>query len=273
MKKFYFLALGLFSFGTVGMSQVSDGGFESGAGGDWTEASTNFGTPICDEATCGTGGGPCVPNTGTFYCWFGGAPAVEEGSVEQSVYVDNGTTAQLTLMVKVAAPGMGLVDDRLEVLVDGSVQYTITSHDSVEYADYKMVTIDMSAYADGSNHTIRVAGYQSTTNNFNILADDVLLTVDGGVTSLFEFETGENEVIIYPNPANEIMNLQFRNVEGQVNVAITDITGKLISNEVVGASFGHVYEYSTEGLAEGSYVVTVTQNGKVLRTEKVMVVK
>ncbi|MCB0785431.1 MAG: hypothetical protein KDB87_08920, partial [Flavobacteriales bacterium] len=72
MKHFTLVAAAtLFAF--TSSAQINDGGFEGGAGGGaWTEASTNFGTPLCD-AGCGTCGGPCVSRTGTWYVWFGGA--------------------------------------------------------------------------------------------------------------------------------------------------------------------------------------------------------
>ena len=50
---------------------VQDGGFEAGTPNPfWTEASTNFGTPLCDEAGCGNGGGTSFPLTGSWWAWF-----------------------------------------------------------------------------------------------------------------------------------------------------------------------------------------------------------
>ena len=46
-------------------AQIVDPSFEAGAGsGAWTEFSLNFGTPLCDLASCGNCGGPCVARTG-----------------------------------------------------------------------------------------------------------------------------------------------------------------------------------------------------------------
>lgn len=49
-----------------------DSGFEAGTPNPyWTEASINFGSPLCTVATCGSGGGT-GPHTGSWWAWFGG---------------------------------------------------------------------------------------------------------------------------------------------------------------------------------------------------------
>jgi PKD domain len=67
---------------------VADPSFEAGTGsGTWTEASTQFGSPICGP-TAGCGGPPSVgPRTGAWWVWFGGATGVENASVSQNVTV------------------------------------------------------------------------------------------------------------------------------------------------------------------------------------------
>ena len=66
---------------------VVDGGFEAGTPNPhWSEASTNFGTPLCDVQGCGTGAGT-GPHSGSFWVWFGGIAAYEQGSVSQMVTI------------------------------------------------------------------------------------------------------------------------------------------------------------------------------------------
>ncbi len=275
MKKNYFLSILMLSITFSGISQIVDPGFEAGtASSGWVQASTNFATPICDEASCGDGGGPCVPRTGTFFVWYGGAGgAVETGSVEQAVVIPNGTTGAITLWVKIAQVGPGIAEDKLDVSVDGSVLATVTALDSVAYADYAQLTVDVSSMTDGNAHTLRIEGFQSTTTICNILLDDVEMTVDGNSVGLFEFETGENEVIIFPNPAKEVINLQFRNVLGDVEVKIVDLAGKVVSNQKVVAAYGTAYVLNTSDVNNGSYIMTVTQNGNVMRTENIVIYK
>lgn len=273
MKKNYvtFLATMAFAFGAF--SQITDPSFESGPTGTaWTQASTNFPTPLCDFNSCGDGGGPSVPNTGAWFVWFGGAPGtIETGSVEQSAVVPTGSSATINMMVKIALAGAGLPADRLEVSMDGAIIGTITSADSLEYADYKLFSIPINAAANGAAHIFRIEGFQSSTTIFNLLVDDVFLVVDGVVANLFEFETGEDEVILYPNPAKDDLNLKFRNVTGKVDVVIADLSGKIVSNETVSAAFGSTYTMDTESLDNGSYIVSVTQDGVILRKENLVI--
>ncbi len=80
--------------GTPCSNAVTDGSFEGGAGGgSWTEASTNFGTPLCDISSCGDGGGSVGPQDGSWWAWFGGIGAYEEGSVTQSVTIPSGANS------------------------------------------------------------------------------------------------------------------------------------------------------------------------------------
>src|SRR5690606_12047773 len=155
MKKLYFTLFAMMCF-TFSFGQIADGGFEAGIGATWTEASTNFGTPLCD-AGCGTCGGYCFPKSGSFYAWFGGAGGgTETGSVEQSATIPSGTTATIDMEVKMPTPGPGVVGDKLEVRIDGNLVGTITSHDSASYISaYALASFDISAYADGGAHTIR----------------------------------------------------------------------------------------------------------------------
>ena len=164
MKNFTLIFYFIFAITLTVSAQIADGSFEAGpGGGDWTEASTNFGTPICDVATCSDCGGPCVPNTGDFYGWFGGAGLVETASVEQSLVIPLGTAASIEMMVHIADLGPGLVEDRLELSVDGNILTTITTHDSTTYGmAYTLSTTDITALADGNMHTVRIEGFQTT---------------------------------------------------------------------------------------------------------------
>jgi hypothetical protein len=156
-----------------GSSVINDGGFEAGAfGGTWTEASTNFGTPICDTFGCGTGGGT-GPNSGLFWSWFGGIAAFEAGSVEQVVNIPAGATNLDFYLEHPVASGNGA--DFLRVLVDGNVELSIIEGGAA--IGYSLVQVDVSAYADGAAHLLRfeseVTGAGGGTTNFFV--DDVFL--------------------------------------------------------------------------------------------------
>jgi hypothetical protein len=168
--------------GGAGGDVVADGSFEGGAfGGFWTESSTNFGTPLCDAASCGPGGGTAGPNTGDWWAWFGGIGSFEVGSVEQSVTIPNGT-ANLAFYLWIGAASANGVDD-LVVSLDGNVLLTILENDATYAGGYTLVNIDVTAYADGGAHTLLL---ESTclgpgVTNFNV--DDVSLVVTAGASN------------------------------------------------------------------------------------------
>ena len=172
------LLLLIFSFSmitfTPALSQnlITDPGFEAGTpNASWFEASTNFGTPLCTLASCGSGTGT-GPNTGNWWAWFGGIGAYEAGEINQTLVIPAGT-AILSFWLEIpVSSGNGL--DYLEVQIDGNTIATFYENTS-GYYPYALVTLDVSAYADGNPHNVKFYSeiFGPTTSNFFI--DDVEL--------------------------------------------------------------------------------------------------
>lgn len=153
---------------------IQDGGFEAGTPNPfWDEFSTNFGTPLCDEASCGTGGGTAGPNSGAWWVWLGGIGAFEEGYVEQDVTIPVGT-ASLSFYFWIGTTG-GPAADYFAVEIDGNEIFRAGADEQPSYSSYTLVELDISSYADGGLHTVTFYGLTngSTTTNFNL--DDVML--------------------------------------------------------------------------------------------------
>jgi hypothetical protein len=158
---------------------IEDGSFEAGSpNAFWNETSTNFGTPLCDAGTCGTGGGTAGPNTGAWWAWFGGAGVgtFETGTVDQDVTLTNGNTVVLEYFVWIGADG-NAGGDTLEIDMDAATQQTIFSNDPAFSTGYAMTSVDISAFADGGTHNLLVRGGQSTNGNTNFNVDDVSLVI------------------------------------------------------------------------------------------------
>ncbi|MCB1701182.1 MAG: M4 family metallopeptidase [Pseudomonadales bacterium] len=139
-----------------------DGSFEAGPfGGTWNEFSSNFGTPICDVASCGTGTGT-GPSDGTYWTWFGGIAAIEEGSVSQSVTIP-ATATTLVFDLEQIACDSG--DDYMEVTVDGAQVYLTDGNSPLcGQLGYTQQAVDIKAYADGGVHTIEFHSEIFATN-------------------------------------------------------------------------------------------------------------
>lgn len=165
--------------GATGTEQVVDGGFEGGTpNASWTEASTNFGTPICDVAGCGTGSGT-GPFAGTFWTWFGGIGAPETGSVEQTVTIPPGS-AELSFWLEVPVCASLTASDFMRVEIDGTEVFEYNCSQDV-LAPYAQQFVDVSAFADGS---IRTLTFTSTITGSpgasNFFVDDVSLCAVAG---------------------------------------------------------------------------------------------
>ncbi len=152
---------------------VIDGSFEAGVGGGaWTEASTNFGSPICDLGACGTGTGT-GPSDGDFWAWFGGISASEVGSVCQSITVPAGVVS------------LDLIFDIETIICDSP-------------SDFMQATVDGTQvfFVDGSSPTCGVLGYATQTidllaagfsggASYTLCFESEIFAVNGGGTNFF----------------------------------------------------------------------------------------
>lgn len=155
---------------------IVDGSFEAGAfSGNWTEFSTNFGTPLCDPGSCGVGGGT-GPNSGDWWAWFGGIAAFEQGSVEQSVTIPaTASTIDFAWEIPVAS-GNGV--DFVRLLIDGMQVFELLESDS-QGVGYTSESVALGAFADGGVHTVRFESTITGDDGFgtpaftNFFIDDV----------------------------------------------------------------------------------------------------
>jgi len=129
---------------------ITDGSFEGGPGaGTWVEASTTFGTPICDVGGCGTGTGT-GPSTGTFWAWFGGVAASEVGSVCQTITVPTNQIA-LDLTFDLEAIQCDSPADFMEVTVNGVQVFLVDGSSSIcGVLGYSNQTVDLLAAGVGA---------------------------------------------------------------------------------------------------------------------------
>jgi cysteine-rich repeat protein len=172
---------------------VADGSFEAGTPNpSWTEASTNFGSPICNEIElgCGTGAGT-GPADGLFWAWFGGIEEYEESSLSQSVVMPS-TPNELRFELEISfcdSPA-----DYLEVLVDGNREFHVDGSSSqCECLGYTTQSVDISAYADGASHNIEFHSeiYANNQDVSNFFVDAVSMP---GIASIC---TPDSELIIF----------------------------------------------------------------------------
>lgn len=161
----------------AGPNAVADGSFEAGAfGGVWNEFSSNFGTPICDTFSCGTGTGT-GPRTGSFWTWFGGIGASETGSVSQSVVIPTGA---VTLSFWIEQIICDSPSDFMSVRIDGNEVYRTDGSSAIcGQLGYTEVVVDLAGlgYADGAAHDVEFYSEIFAVNGSgsNFFVDDVVI--------------------------------------------------------------------------------------------------
>jgi hypothetical protein len=176
--------------GECSETRIVDGGFEAGTPSTaWMEASTQFGTPICDVGCTEDTG--AEPYAGTWFAWFGGLAEPEESSVAQTVTLD-GETAFLSFRFEInAAAGTG--DDVFEVTLDGATTlFMVTDADVDNYDSYTPISIDISDLVDGAEHLVTFRSTFPGTGLTNFFLDEVALVtcVAGGGSSSSDSGSG-----------------------------------------------------------------------------------
>jgi len=234
---------------------VVDGSFEAGPGGGaWTEASTNFGTPICDAASCGGTGTGTGPSDGTFWVWLGGIATSEVGSVCQSVTVPAGV-ASLTLSFDLETIICDSPSDFMEVTLDGTQIFFVDGNSpGCGVLGYATQTIDLLAagIADGATYTLcfesEIFGTNGAGTNFFVdniqliaeqpaLEDPCMVTVSGDyncggeppmVIGVMDPCNCENGIDLDNDGNNDILNETITITPGTAPYTITAYSGGLV---------------------------------------------
>ena len=78
-------------------------------------------------------------------------------------------------------------------------------------------------------------------------------------TSLLNVNKSENGILVYPNPAKNVVNIQYNMVEsGSVKLKLEDINGCILYEQDEYSGIGSCYEINTEALPNGVYILNLT---------------
>lgn len=232
----------------------------------WSSTSSTFGTSFCDASSCGTCGGPCVPNTGSWYAWFGGTTNAEIGTVAQGFNATTAGVGTLTYYLKV--PMKGAIGDTLSVIMDGTAISKINTVDSI--GAYQQMTLNVGAVTMGShNLTIRFQK-QASAAVVNVLVDDIQLTI-GSTVSVEEIDFSNGIQISNNMESGQIMVAYNFNENQNVRLTVTDITGKVVYNDQFSNQLANEHSINSNDWSSGMYNVTLTSEKGLVKTKKVVV--
>lgn len=162
-------------------SIVADPGFEAGTPNPvWSESSTNFSSPLCTAASCGTGTGT-GPHEGSWWAWFGGISGVlEEATLTQRVSIPAGLSATLEFWFEAPVCSTeGFVEARIN-----NVQVFSANEASGDCGvlGYTKKTVDVSSFLGADDVPLEIHGVtQPGTGVTNFFVDDVVITVVVGL--------------------------------------------------------------------------------------------
>jgi hypothetical protein len=111
----------------------------------------------------------------------------------------------------------------------------------------------------GETHTAKLHCYSNDLDN-----TEVVVPVTLNITSVSVNEHNQIEVNVYPNPAVDYLQVNSEIIE---RVEIHNMMGQKVFDGFYGDS--HVV-ISTDGMAPGTYVVTVTSNGTQITKQVVI---
>ncbi len=235
---------------------VNDGGFETGIlAGTWSESSTNFGTPLCDLATCGTGGGT-GPHGGTIWYWLGGFPTgVEQAEASQSVLIPQGTATLSFYLEQIVCDDPV---DYMVVMIDAdTVFYTDGSSALCGQLGYSLQTVDVTTKADGGTHNLSINGTTFATNASpsNFFLDDITIGVCT-VAGIREVLSGAS-IEVLPNPASDKVTLHLTNVKEEVSISVLNDLGQTVYTKAMNNQSNNDELIDVSKWAKGVYLVKV----------------
>ncbi len=155
---------------------IRDGSFELGIpNSEWAEfSSPTFTTPLCNAASCSSVN---LARTGSYWAWFTAIGMTETGYLSQTLVISPAGSAILDFYLRLPAVS-GSGDGLFRVTLDDNVLFELTDTitNQMAYADYTRVSRNVTSYADGLTHTLRLsATVPVSTTSFYV--DDVSLTV------------------------------------------------------------------------------------------------
>lgn len=94
---------------------------------------------------------------------------------------------------------------------------------------------------------------------------DVIINPTLGIK---ESKNQEVSMSVYPNPVSSVMTISTQGLNGNFDVKVTDVLGKVVYNESVS---GTTKKLDVSDFKNGVYLVTVLEKGVVVQTKRVVI--
>ncbi len=259
------------TFNTIGQYTVTL--TATNAQGSDAEVKTNY--IIVAAAT-----GPCTPSVSgtcdeyiqnvslntinnTTACTAGGYISYASTSTSLA----KGTQYTVTVTPAVGATiGQAYTDDEIAVWIDYNNDFTFSSTERVGYvivaagwSNQFTFTVPTSAITGAVRMRVRIsysvdgAIDPCAVSTYGEVEDYTINITAGGGVGLDESTI--NNVVVYPNPANEMVTVDLNNVQEKLTeIQLVDVTGRVLHSEKINDNI-KLYNLNISGLAQGSYSI------------------
>ena len=240
---------------------IVGGGFE---GSGWTQFQTVDGVPSGIIPIDNT-----WPLLGNKSAWLGGWTDTSITYVSQDVTIPNDPTATLSFWYYNALCESSI--DYFSVYVDDNSELTIYgAGTNCNDQKWHKVVLDLSDYADGNSHNLKLQ--VNTFGGANFFIDEVMLETCS-MLGIENFENNEMNISIQPNPATDksILHIDMKK-STDISVQVVNLTGEVVSDIILPKSNTIDYPLDVEFLPNGSYLVKVSgENQTVIK--KMVIIK
>ncbi len=100
---------------------------------------------------------------------------------------------------------------------------------------------------------IKLIDSDNTLQAFYVGATEI---TSGGSSASIE-ELGVDQVSVYPNPANDVLNVAFTGIVGTYTVSIMDLSGRVLASQVNEVNGATEVSFNVNEMAAGSYIVSI----------------
>ncbi|NDC28817.1 MAG: T9SS C-terminal target domain-containing protein, partial [Crocinitomicaceae bacterium] len=125
-----------------------------------------------------------------------------------------------------------------------------------------------------SNSAFRCTFYPSSYSGFNnqLFSSPTIIENSNSVSSTCTLSTtideeilGEETIFVYPNPANEFINVEFSGLSDEnMSIEITDVFGKVVQKEI-SKNENQMFNLNVSSLAAGYYVLKISSGNSVIQ--------
>ncbi len=158
--------------------------------------------------------------------------------------------------------GADLLNGQCYVAASVSPQDPYTSEDSWQFPSILAIDALKSTYFPNGIEGVSKYRYYILDNDSAVKRDSVDVTF----TTLLSTEEEVIDFSVYPNPANDILNISIS--ENNTSISIFDIVGKNISTMTLVNGNNTM---NIENLTSGVYFYSIKRNGDVIETKKLIV--